>query len=186
MSRFSFTHSSDRVRDACAFVPGGVNSNFRLGVAPTPLVFARGEGACLYDIDGNELIDYYLGLGPMILGHSPADVIDAARRQLDRGLLYGGQSEVEYEAAAQVCRMVPCADRVRFASSGSEAVQIALRVARAATGRDVVLKFEGHYHGWLDSALWSNFPPAELDGAGGAAGAASGQRRPEPAGGLRS
>ena len=160
MPQCSFTRSGERIRQASSLVPGGVSSGFRLNVAPTPLVFERGEGVYLYDIDGNRLIDYYLALGPMILGHSPADVIAAAHRQLDRGLLYGGQSELEYEAAALICDMVPCAERVRFASSGSEAVQLALRLARAATQRNVVIKFEGHYHGWLDSVLWSNFPGA--------------------------
>jgi glutamate-1-semialdehyde 2,1-aminomutase len=159
MRKCSFPRSADRVRAASSIVPGGVNSNFRLGVAPTPLVFERGDGPYLYDIDGNRLIDYYLALGPMILGHSPADVIAAAHRQLDTGLLYGGQSELEYEAARRVTEMVPCAERVRFAGSGSEAVQLALRLARAVTGRMTVIKFEGHYHGWLDSVLWSNAAP---------------------------
>jgi len=160
MGRYTFNRSAERVAAAAAsVVSGGVNSNFRLGVAPTPLVFERGEGAYLFDIDGNRLIDYYLALGPMVLGHSPRDVIDAAKRQLDVGLLYGGQSELEYQAAAKVVEMVPCAERVRFAGSGTEAVQLALRLARAATGRDTVIKFEGHYHGWLDSVLWSTSIP---------------------------
>lgn len=158
MPPMSFSHSEALLREASAIMPGGVSSNFRMGVLPTPLVLDRGEGACLYDVDGNRLIDYYLALGPMILGHSPKEVIAAAHRQLDRGLLYGGQSEMEYEAAARICRMVPCADRVRFAGSGTEAVQLALRIARAATGRMTVVKFEGHYHGWLDSVLVSNGP----------------------------
>lgn len=159
MTPFTFARSRERVQEASSFVPGGVNSNFRLGVAPTPLVFERGEGACLHDIDGNRLIDYYLALGPMILGHSPADVIAAAKKQLDIGLLYGGQSELEYEAARRVTQMVPCAEKVRFAGSGTEAVQLALRLARAATGRMTVVKFEGHYHGWLDSVLVGTSAP---------------------------
>ena len=158
MPSASFLRSEAMVRDASAIMPGGVSSNFRMGVLPTPLVLERGEGACLYDVDGNRLIDYYLALGPMILGHSPKEVIAAAHRQLDLGLLYGGQSEMVYEAAARICRTVPCADRVRFAGSGTEAVQLALRIARAATGRMTVVKFEGHYHGWLDSVLVSNGP----------------------------
>jgi len=159
MNNCTFTRSAKRVRDAASVAPGGVNSNFRLGVAPTPLVFERGEGAYLVDIDGNRLIDYYLALGPMVLGHSPRDVIDAARHQLDIGLLYGGQSELEYQAAEKIVDMVPCAERVRFTGSGTEAVQLALRLARAVTGRSVVIKFEGHYHGWMDSTLWSTSTP---------------------------
>src|SRR3546814_4123304 len=102
-----------------------------------------------------------MALGPMILGHTPADVIAAAKAQLDRGLLYGGQSELEFEAARLICEMVPCAERVRFASSGSEAVQLALRLSRAATRRSTIVKFEGHYHGWMDSILWSVAPRSE-------------------------
>ncbi|MEW9807153.1 aspartate aminotransferase family protein [Mesorhizobium sp. ZMM04-5] len=161
MGKCTFTRSAERVRAAGATVSGGVNSNFRMGVAPTPLVFERGEGAYLLDIDGNRLIDYYLALGPMVLGHSPRDVVEAAKRQLDIGLLYGGQSELEYLAAAKVVEMVPCAERVRFAGSGTEAVQLALRLARAVTGRSTVIKFEGHYHGWVDSVLWSTSTPQD-------------------------
>ncbi len=159
-----FTRSKERVAEAGKYIPGGVSSHFRAGVSPTPLVIERGDGVYLQDADGNRLIDYYMALGPMILGHTPPDVIAAAREQLGRGLLYGGQSEIEFEAARLVCEMVPCAQRVRFCSSGSEADQLALRLSRAATGRDVVVKFEGHYHGWMDSVLWSVAPPAAAMG----------------------
>lgn len=156
----TFTASARRIAEASKLVPGGVNSNFRHGISPTPLVVERGEGPYLFDIDGNRLIDYYLGMGPMILGHDPPAVIEAVRRQLDRGLLFAAQSEVEYEAAALVNRLVPCAERVRFNCSGSEAVQAAFRLARAATGRPTIVKFEGHYHGWFDNVVWSVSPPA--------------------------
>jgi glutamate-1-semialdehyde 2,1-aminomutase len=154
-----FDESRRRLAAAAQHLAGGVSSNFRLGISPTPLVFDRAEGAFLIDADGNRIIDYYLGMGPMILGHTPADVIQAATAQMQKGILYGGQSGPEAEAAALVCEMVPCAERMRFASSGSEAVQAALRIARAATGRRVALKFEGHYHGWFDNILWSTTPP---------------------------
>ena len=155
-----FDESRRRMAEAAQVLAGGVSSNFRLGMQPGPLVFDRAEGPYLFDADGNRLIDYYLGMGPMILGHTPADVILAVERQMGRGLLYAGQSAVEAEAAGLVCEMVPCAERVRFTSSGSEAVQAALRLARAATGRRVVVKFDGHYHGWFDNVLWSTAPPA--------------------------
>ncbi|WP_191058097.1 aspartate aminotransferase family protein [Geminicoccus harenae] len=161
MTRCSFDRSRQRIAEASRIIPGGVSSHFRHGVSPTPLVFERAEGACLFDIDGNRLIDYYLALGPMILGHTPADVIAAVQEQAGRGILFGGQSELEFEAARLVCEMVPCAERVRFASSGSEADQLALRLSRAVTGRSKVLKFEGHYHGWMDSVLWSVATPSE-------------------------
>jgi glutamate-1-semialdehyde 2,1-aminomutase len=156
----TFTASARRVAEAASLVPGGVNSNFRLGISPTPLVIARGEGPYLHDIDGNRLIDYYLGMGPMILGHNPAEVIDAVRRQLDHGLLFAAQSEIEYQAAALMKQLVPCAERVRFSCSGSEVVQAAIRLARAATGRATILKCEGHYHGWFDNVVWSVAPAA--------------------------
>ncbi|MDQ7249400.1 aspartate aminotransferase family protein [Dongia sedimenti] len=169
-----FDRSRERVAAATRHMPGGVSSHFRYGVSPTPLVFERADGVYLHDIDGNRLIDYYLALGPMILGHTPPDVIAAARAQLDRGILYGGQSELEFEAARLVCEMVPCAERVRFCASGTEADQLALRLSRAVTGRDVIVKFEGHYHGWMDSVLWSTAP------TGNAMGPESG---PTPVGG---
>ena len=158
MASASFDHSRDRIAAARRYMPGGVSSHFRYGVSPTPLVFERADGVYLHDIDGNRLIDYYLALGPMILGHTPADVVAATKAQLDRGILYGGQSELEFAAAKLVCEMVPCAERVRFCASGTEADQLALRLSRAVTGRDVIVKFEGHYHGWMDSVLWSAAP----------------------------
>lgn len=157
----NFKNSKRTVEEGAAWLARGVGSDFRLGMAPHPLVFDRGEGPFLYDSDGNRLIDYYLGMGPMILGHRPAEVLDEVRAALDDGILFAGQSEIEYEAARLVCQMVPGAERVRFTSSGSEAVQAALRLARAATGRSIVLKFEGHYHGWFDNVLWSTAPPPD-------------------------
>src|SRR5262245_54035051 len=160
----SFDKSRQLLAEAARYLPGGVNSNFRIGISPTPLVFERAEGPYLFDVDGNRFIDYYLGMGPMILGHSPAAVIAAATEQLGRGILFAGQSRAEFEAARLACELVPCAEMVRFGSSGSEMVHAALRLARAATGRSTVLKFEGHYHGWLDNVHWSIAPP--LDQAG--------------------
>jgi len=159
-----FDRSRQLVSAAARRIPGGVNSNYRLGIAPTPLVFERAEGACLYDVDGNQLIDYYLGMGSMILGHSPAALVVAVTEQLQRGILFAGQSEVEFEAARLVCSLVPCAEMVRFGCSGSEMVHAALRLARATTGRSTVIKFEGHYHGWFDNILWSVTPPLEQAG----------------------
>ncbi|MCB1498794.1 MAG: aminotransferase class III-fold pyridoxal phosphate-dependent enzyme [Bauldia sp.] len=164
----TFNGSVERIRQASRYLPGGVSSNFRLGISPTPLVFDHADGPFLYDIDGNRLIDYYLGMGPMILGHRPEAVVEAVRSQLDRGILFGGQSEIEFEAAELVCAMLPSADKVRFSSSGSEAAQAALRLARAATGRGAIVKFEGHYHGWLDNVLWSVAPAPDAMGAEGA------------------
>ncbi len=159
-----FNQSKKRLANFTAYLPGGVNSNFRMGISPTPLIFERAEGPYLYDIDGNQLIDYYLGMGPMILGHNPEPVLKAVAEQLKYGILYAGQSEIEFEAARLFCEIVPCAEMVRFNCAGSEVVQAALRVARAATGRSIIVKFEGHYHGWLDNVLWSIAPTPDQFG----------------------
>ncbi len=159
-----FDASREAIARAARSMPGGVSSSFRMGMAPGPLVLERASGACVHDVDGNRLVDYYLAMGPMILGHDPPEVKRAVLEQLGHGILFGGQSRVEARAAELLCAMVPCAERVRWAGSGSEVVQLALRVARAATGRAVVLKFEGHYHGWLDSVAVSTSPAPDAAG----------------------
>lgn len=119
----------------------------------------------MVDIDGNEYIDYVLGFGPMLLGHSPPEVVDAVTRQLTRGFTFGAQHALEAELAERIVDAVPCAELVCFSTTGSEAVQAALRIARAATGRPKVIKFEGHYHGWLDPVAVSTpgLSPAARD-----------------------
>lgn len=153
-----FTESMNQVSAATEWIAGGVNSNFRLGIPPAPLVFEAAEGAYLFDADGNRLIDYFLGMGPMLLGHRPRAVVQAAKDQLDLSILVGGQTPLEFTASRLLSGLVPSAERVRFCSSGSEADQAALRLARAVAGRSTVIKFEGHYHGWFDSVLWSTGP----------------------------
>ena len=160
----SFEKSAAAIRHNAQWMSGGVNSNFRLNISPTPLVFERGEGPYLFDVDGNRLIDYYLGMGPMILGHKPQALVDAVKAQADKGILFGGQTEIEAEAARLVCEMVPSAECMRFGSSGSEVDQAAIRLARAATGREKIIKFEGHYHGWFDNVLWSTAPAINAAG----------------------
>ncbi len=119
-------------------------------------------------MDGNEYIDFAMGWGPLILGHAPELIADAIAAQVRHGLTYGAQHELEYEVAERLKRIIPCADLVCFANSGTEIVQVALRLARAATGRQKFIKFEGHYHGWDDSVLVSYRPTAEqLAAAGG-------------------
>ena len=159
-----FQKSLLEVTEGSAYVAGGVNSGYRTGSKPHPLVFTSAHGSGLIDADGNQFIDYVLGMGPMILGHSPQEVIEAAKKQLDISLLVAGQTPIEYEAAKLLTQMVPSAQRVRFASSGSEAVQVAFRVARAATDRWKIIKFEGHYHGWFDNVLVSVSPDILLAG----------------------
>ena len=130
----------------------------RYASTPVPLFFERGEGARLYDVDGNVHIDYVLGNGPAILGHAPRPVIEAVARSLADGQVYAGQHPRETELAERLCRLLPGAEVVRFATSGTEAVLMAMRLARAFTGRTKILKFEGHYHGWSDQAYISARP----------------------------
>jgi len=160
----SFDRSAALIADAANTIAGGVNSNFRNGMAGGPLVFERGDGPYLIDADDNRLIDYYCGMGAMILGHTPKAVAQAVKDQVDKGILYAGQSEIEFEAAKILCERIPSAQRVRFGSSGSEVAQAAFRLARAASGKRVILKFEGHYHGWFDNILWSTAPAQNAAG----------------------
>lgn len=138
---------------------GGVSSNVRYAATPVPLFFERGEGARLYDVDGNVHIDYVLGNGPAILGHAPKPVVDAVAATLALGQVYAAQHPRETELAERLCRLLPGIEVVRFATSGTEAVLMAFRLARAFTGRTKILKFEGHYHGWTDQAYISARPP---------------------------
>jgi glutamate-1-semialdehyde 2,1-aminomutase len=134
-------------------IPGGVHSNVRL--AAPPMFFTHGAGAWLWDADGNDYVDYLLGQGPAFLGHAPSAVTEAVERACRGGMVYGAQHPLEIEASELLCELLGWADMVRFGTSGTEVVQAALRVARAATGRRLFVRFEGHYHGWLDNVLVS-------------------------------
>ena len=140
---------------------GGVSSGLRRSARPFPLFFHHGSGAQVTDVDGNVYLDYTLAWGPLILGHASLAVNRAVFEHLERGHTFGAQHDLEYEVAELVQKYVPCAERVCFANSGTEIVQLALRLARAYTGRTKYLKFEGHYHGWDDSVLVSYKPSAE-------------------------
>jgi len=158
---------------------GGVSSSLRRSARPYPLYFAHGSGGLVTDVDGNTYIDYGLAWGPLILGHAPAAIREAVEVQLRRGLTYGAQHDLEIEISEKLISAIPCADLVCFANSGTEIVQLALRLARAVTGREKFLKFEGHYHGWDDSVLVSYHPSRlEIDAANGEpVPAGLGQRR---------
>jgi glutamate-1-semialdehyde 2,1-aminomutase len=140
---------------------GGVNSNIRLTERPFPLCFTRGRGATLEDIDGHTYIDYVLGMGPVILGHNDARVGAAIIEAVGRGLTFAGQHPDEVEVAERICAAVPSVEMVRCTGSGSESVHAALRFARAATGRWKVFRFEGHYHGWMDTIYVGQRPDEE-------------------------
>ncbi len=164
--RLEFTTSRQLHDTASAVIPGGVNSNVRFGEQPHPLFFSSGDGPYIYDEDGNQIIDYVMGQGPLLLGHRPPDVVSAVMEQLEKGILYGAQHRTEVEVAELVVEMVPSAEVVRFNMTGTEAVQAALRVARAATGRDKIVKFSGHYHGWGDNVLFNVAGPSQPVGGG--------------------
>ncbi|GAA2796420.1 aspartate aminotransferase family protein [Kribbella solani] len=131
--------------------PGGVHSNVRLR-GPHPFIRSA-KGAWLFGVDGRDYVDYLLGQGPNFLGHAPDAVVQAVSAACEGGLLYGGQHELEVQAAELVCEVAGWPEMVRFSTSGTEAVQAALRVARAATGRTEIVRFQGHYHGWVDNIL---------------------------------
>lgn len=160
----AFTRSAQLLERARQVLAGGVSSDVRKSELPHPLFFVSGRGSRIRDVDGNEYIDYVLGQGPLILGHQPEAVLEAVRAQLDTGLIYAAQHEAEVELAELMTRIIPCAERVRFNSTGSEAVISALRVARAYRNRTVVIKFEGQWHGWYDSLFVSTAPPLEHAG----------------------
>ena len=140
---------------AQALIPGGVNSPVRSfrSVGGRPFFVERGEGAYLYDTEGRRYVDYVLSWGPLILGHAHPAVTEAVTRQLARGTSYGAPTEAEVELAERIVRMVPSVEMVRLVNSGTEATMTALRLARAATGRALVLKFTGCYHGHADAFL---------------------------------
>lgn len=156
---------ADRAR---AVLPAGGLGNF------DPSIFIReGKGARIRDEDGREYVDYLIGSGPMLLGHGHPEVLEAVAEQLPKGMTFFANNAAAVELAEEICRAVPCAEKVRFLSSGGEADMYAMRLARAATGRDKIVKFEGGYHGMSAEAQMSlapsrlvNFPQAVADSAG--------------------
>ncbi|MDT8438046.1 MAG: glutamate-1-semialdehyde 2,1-aminomutase [Wenzhouxiangellaceae bacterium] len=148
-------HSHELFERARARIPGGVNSPVRAfaGVGGEPVFFERAEGACLFDVDGKRYIDYIGSWGPMICGHAHPHIIEAVQRAVSKGLSFGTPSPDEVTMAERICELVPSLERVRMVNSGTEAAMSALRLARAATGRNRFIKFEGNYHGHADSFL---------------------------------
>src|SRR5437899_8139477 len=140
---------------ACRVTPGGVNSPARAfgAVGGQPLFIARGEGPYLYDVDGNQYLDYVGSWGPLILGHAHPRVVRAVEEALHKGASFGAPTELESQLAELVVDAVPSMEMVRFVSSGTEASMSAVRLARGFTGRDRIVKFAGCYHGHVDSLL---------------------------------
>ncbi len=156
MDKLYTIENSERVfARAQELLPGGVNSPVRAfgSVGGTPRVIARGEGAYLYDVDDNRYIDYVLSWGPMVLGHAYPDVVEAQLAQVRKGTSYGAPTELENTLAELVVDMIPSIEMIRFVNSGTEATMSALRLARAYTGREKIIKFAGNYHGHADMLL---------------------------------
>ncbi len=149
------SRSEQLFQQARQHIPGGVNSPVRAfkAVGGTPRFIERAEGAYVFDVDGKRYIDYVLSWGPMLLGHANPSVITAVTEQIQKGLSFGAPTEIETRLADRLCEIVPGMDMVRMVNSGTEATMSAIRLARGATGRDKIIKFEGCYHGHSDSLL---------------------------------
>jgi glutamate-1-semialdehyde 2,1-aminomutase len=157
------TRADELTERALRVLAGGVSSDARR-LSNGLLFVDSASGAYLTDVDGKRYLDYVLGQGPAVLGHSSAVVADAVSAQVRRGVTYSAQHLAEIELAETLCRLIPGAERIRFNSVGSEAVHGALRLARGHTGRRKICKFEGHYHGWFDPVLYSVHPALESAG----------------------
>ena len=151
----STSRSEQLFSDAQSLMPGGVSSPVRAfkSVGGVPRFIEKGEGAYMEDVDGNRYIDYVMSFGPLLLGHAPEAVTTAVAEQAKKGTSYGAPSPLEVELAETIQRIYPSMERLRFVNSGTEGAMSAVRAARAFTGRDKVVKFEGHYHGHADLLL---------------------------------
>ncbi len=150
-----FDKSIKAYEEACNVIPGGVDSPVRAfkSVGGTPPFIQKGEGAYLYDVDGNKYLDFVQSWGPLIFGHCDKDIEEAVIKTVKNGLSFGAPSELETQLATEIVEMYDYIDKVRFVSSGTEATMSAIRLARGVTGKDNILKFEGCYHGHSDSLL---------------------------------
>ena len=151
--------------EKCKEVVAGGESSYARLIGTRPIVMDHGEGPCFYDVDGNRYIDWCIGYGPMIFGHRPKAIVDAVVKQItERGMLYTFPHELDYEVGRKIAQAVPGIEQVRFANSGSEATQAAIRLARGYTGKEKILKWEGSYNGFLDCHAYSHVPALEAAG----------------------
>jgi glutamate-1-semialdehyde 2,1-aminomutase len=154
---------------ACRVIPGGITHDSRY-LTPFPLYVGRAAGPRKWDVDGHEYVDYWMGHGALFLGHAHPALVEAVREQVSRGTHYGACHELEVEWAERITRLVPSAELVRFTMSGTEATHLALRLARAYTGRPKFVKFEGHFHGWHDGVSAGVNPPFDVPMSAGIPG----------------
>ena len=159
MANERYAQSAALLERASRVIAGGVSSEFRKYNHPHAIFYTRAEGSRIWDADGNEYLDFTLSQGPLILGHSHPEVLQAVADYSATGQMFAGQHIREVELAELLHRLIPSAELMRFCLDGSEAAQTALRVARAKTGRQRFLRFEGHYHGWLDNVAWGLSAP---------------------------
>ncbi len=160
MKKISYQKSETLLARAGAVLAGGVSSEFRKYNHPHAIFYTHGEGSRVYDVDGNAYLDFTLSQGPLIVGHSHPDVLHAVDTYSRQGQLFAGQHIREIELAEKLHQLIPSAELMRFCLDGSEAVQTAFRVARSKTGKQKFLRFEGHYHGWLDNVAWGISTPS--------------------------
>lgn len=156
-----YSNSRRLYERATRSIAAGVNSGIRKLEQPVPLYFQYGNGPRVWDVDGNEFIDFQIGQGALLFGHAPAGMANSIAAQAHLGTHWAAQSELEIEVAERLQAMIPSADLVRFNNSATEVVLHALRLARGHTGRPLILKFEGGYHGWADEGLVGFAPPAD-------------------------
>lgn len=162
----TYQKSAELLERAKKVLASGVSSEFRKYNHPHALFYTHGRGSRIYDVDGNEYLDFTLSQGPLILGHSHPEVLKAVAEYSREGQLFAGQHIREIELAEKLNALIPSAELMRFCLDGSEAVQTAFRVARAKTGKSKFLRFEGHYHGWMDNVCWGiSTPSAEALGS---------------------
>lgn len=166
MEKNRYGKSANMLERAKNVLAGGVSSEFRKYNHPHAIFYTSGTGSRITDIDGNEYLDFTLSQGPLILGHSHPEVLQAVKDYSEEGQLFAGQHIREIQLAEKINSLIPSAEIMRFCLDGSEAVHTAIRVARAKTGRKKFLRFEGHYHGWLDNVCWGiSSPSAEAMGS---------------------
>ncbi len=161
-----FPNSHARYREALQVFPSGVTHDSRF-LRPFPLYISHAQGARKWDLDGHEFIDYWMGHGALLLGHNHPAVTGAVMEQLSRGTHYGASHELEIAWGQWVQRLIPSAERVRFVSSGTEATLMAIRLARAYTGKSTLIRFQGHFHGWHDTVMLGYQPPFDVPNSTG-------------------
>lgn len=160
-----YLQSIERLQEARTYVAGGVASSLRASMKPTPLYVQKAIGARILDVDHHEYIDYMLAYGPLILGHAHPAFNEQLYEAMQNGSTYGLQHDGEIRLGQRLTEILPCAEQVAFSGSGTEAVMLALRLARAYTGKTKTVRFYGHYHGWSD-AIFTSFPSPDFSSTG--------------------